>query len=266
MTGIQGAGGNSAVNVRGGYADSAGNRAAGGATAIQGKNGYTAVNVRGGCSQRRQVRAGPQRPSAARAETPSPTAAGLRSSTASSSAARLGGPSTATSPIGTTSPPAGTLGIPAAGGRASGPSPPRPGPGPHGPSPAATAAARAKAVYYDYSQNVIYDQGTVYYGDQPVATAEQYYDEAAHLADAGQNTSDENGCRWASSPSWPKGKPPDRQARSIGRQQGRRDPRQLSGLVGRQAQSDYRQCRQANAARGHEDRGQQLARRGDGPL
>ncbi len=46
-------------------------------------------------------------------------------------------------------------------------------------------------VYYDYSQNVVYDQGTVYYGDQPVATAEQYYDEAAHLATAGQNTSDE---------------------------------------------------------------------------
>ena len=49
----------------------------------------------------------------------------------------------------------------------------------------------AAPIYYDYSQNVVYDQGTVYYGDQPVATARQYYDEALHLADAGQNTSDE---------------------------------------------------------------------------
>ena len=37
----------------------------------------------------------------------------------------------------------------------------------------------AAPIYYDYSQNVVYDQGTVYYGDQPVATAQQYYDEAA---------------------------------------------------------------------------------------
>ena len=58
VTGIQGAGGNSAVNVRGGYADSAGNRAAGGATAIQGKNGYTAVNVRGGSASGGAARAG----------------------------------------------------------------------------------------------------------------------------------------------------------------------------------------------------------------
>lgn len=36
--------------------------------------------------------------------------------------------------------------------------------------------------YYDYGENVTYDDGTVYYGDQAVATSEQYYEEANQLA------------------------------------------------------------------------------------
>jgi hypothetical protein len=39
--------------------------------------------------------------------------------------------------------------------------------------------------YYDYGENVTYDDGNVYYGDQPVASAEQYYDQAGQIADAG---------------------------------------------------------------------------------
>ena len=35
-----------------------------------------------------------------------------------------------------------------------------------------------EGAYYDYGGNVTYEDDTVYYGDQPVATAEQYYDQA----------------------------------------------------------------------------------------
>jgi hypothetical protein len=45
--------------------------------------------------------------------------------------------------------------------------------------------------YYDYSENVTYEDGNVYYSDQPVASAEQYYDEAGRIADAGQEAQDE---------------------------------------------------------------------------
>lgn len=45
--------------------------------------------------------------------------------------------------------------------------------------------------YYDYGENVTYDDGNVYYGDEVVASAEQYYDQATELADAGQETTDE---------------------------------------------------------------------------
>ena len=43
-----------------------------------------------------------------------------------------------------------------------------------------------EGAYYDYGGNVTYDDDTVYYGDQPVASAEQYYDQAEQLADSGQ--------------------------------------------------------------------------------
>jgi hypothetical protein len=38
---------------------------------------------------------------------------------------------------------------------------------------------------------VTYDDGTVYYGDQPVASTEQYYDQARQIADAGQTPQNE---------------------------------------------------------------------------
>jgi hypothetical protein len=46
-------------------------------------------------------------------------------------------------------------------------------------------------IYYDYGQNVAYEDGTVYYGDQPVASAEQYYDQAGQIAAAGQESQNE---------------------------------------------------------------------------
>lgn len=45
--------------------------------------------------------------------------------------------------------------------------------------------------YYDYGGNVTYDDGTVYYGDVPVASAEQYYDQAEQLADSGGTAGNE---------------------------------------------------------------------------
>jgi hypothetical protein len=46
--------------------------------------------------------------------------------------------------------------------------------------------------YYDYGENVTYNDGNVYYGDQPVATAEQFYDQAETIAAAGPvSTNDE---------------------------------------------------------------------------
>ncbi|MCE9606454.1 MAG: hypothetical protein K8U03_16285 [Planctomycetia bacterium] len=46
--------------------------------------------------------------------------------------------------------------------------------------------------YYDYNNGVSYQDGTVYYGDQPVAAADQYYREALDLALRGeQSTGDD---------------------------------------------------------------------------
>ncbi|MFZ1936515.1 MAG: protocadherin, partial [Thermoguttaceae bacterium] len=42
-----------------------------------------------------------------------------------------------------------------------------------------------EGVYYDYADNVKYDNGIVYYGDEPVASAEQYYTQADQIADSG---------------------------------------------------------------------------------
>ncbi len=40
-------------------------------------------------------------------------------------------------------------------------------------------------VYYDYGGDVAYNDGQVYYGDEPVATQEQYYNEATDIAAMG---------------------------------------------------------------------------------
>ena len=48
-----------------------------------------------------------------------------------------------------------------------------------------------EGAYYDYGGNVTYEDETVYYGDQPVASAEQYYDQAEQLADTGQTAQNE---------------------------------------------------------------------------
>lgn len=47
-----------------------------------------------------------------------------------------------------------------------------------------------EGMYYDYGENVTYEDGTVYYGEEAVASAEQYYDQASAIADAGAATED----------------------------------------------------------------------------
>lgn len=49
-----------------------------------------------------------------------------------------------------------------------------------------------EGAYYDYGENVTYEDGNVYYGDQPVASAEQYYEQASQIADSGQATENED--------------------------------------------------------------------------
>ena len=45
--------------------------------------------------------------------------------------------------------------------------------------------------YYDYGENVTYEDGNVFYGDQPVASAEQYYDQAGQIAVSGETSESE---------------------------------------------------------------------------
>lgn len=49
-----------------------------------------------------------------------------------------------------------------------------------------------EGAYYDYGENVNYEDGSVYYGEEPVATAEQYYDQAGQIADSGQQPQNED--------------------------------------------------------------------------
>lgn len=46
--------------------------------------------------------------------------------------------------------------------------------------------------YYDYGSNVAYDEGTVYADEQPVATAEEYYNQAEQIADTGAEATNED--------------------------------------------------------------------------
>ncbi|MCR9120227.1 MAG: protocadherin, partial [bacterium] len=48
-----------------------------------------------------------------------------------------------------------------------------------------------EGTYYDYEDNVTFDDGNVLYEGEAVATQEQYYNEAENIADSGADTSDE---------------------------------------------------------------------------
>jgi hypothetical protein len=46
-------------------------------------------------------------------------------------------------------------------------------------------------IYYDYGENLTYDDGTVYSGEEPIASAEQYYDEANKIAASAEDSDNE---------------------------------------------------------------------------
>jgi hypothetical protein len=46
--------------------------------------------------------------------------------------------------------------------------------------------------YYEYGSNIYYEDNSVYYGDQPVATADEYYQQALSLADSAPRDSQQN--------------------------------------------------------------------------
>lgn len=50
----------------------------------------------------------------------------------------------------------------------------------------------AQPYAYSYGDNITYNEGTVYYGDRPVASTEQYYQQANLLADGGQRVANED--------------------------------------------------------------------------
>ena len=191
VTGARDAAGNAAVNVRGGYADSSGYRQGGSLTAARNQWGYTGVVARGGASANGTGRVG--------------AIAGIRGPggnvvTAGRGALFVNGQFV------------GGKAWTAVNGAYT-----RWGcftPGWYGRYPGAwwpgkwAMVATAWATwgwstagsycgcsgegnYYDYGGNVTYEGDTVYYGDQAVATAEQYYTEAEHLAASGQTAQNE---------------------------------------------------------------------------
>lgn len=191
-TAVRDAQGNAAMNVRGGYADSSGYRQGGSLTAARNQWGYTAANVRGGYG------------------------AGGTGQVGSVSGIRGPGGNVVTAGRG-----ASFVNGQFVGGQAwtavNGAytrwgcfTPGWYGGYPHAWWPgkwavratAWTAVAWATAgaycgcsgegVYYDYGDNVVYDDDTVYYGEEAVASAEQYYDQASQQADAGQQAQNED--------------------------------------------------------------------------
>ena len=60
--------------------------------------------------------------------------------------------------------------------------------------------ATAQPIYYDYGNNVTYEDNSVYVNGQDAGTSEQYYDQAAESHPAGQRRMLRRmviGCRWA---------------------------------------------------------------------
>jgi hypothetical protein len=191
VRGIEGAAGQGAVNARGGIATTSGYRAAGGVTGVQGRNGYAAVNARGAEAIGGVGRAGSI--SAVRGPGGNAIAAGR-------GASFVGGQFVGGHCWSAINGSFRHWNCFTAGwwGR-------YPGawwPGRWAVATTAWAAASwatagaycgvtGAPMYYDYSDNVAYDNGVVYYGDQAVASADQYYNQAAAIAANGQSSQDD---------------------------------------------------------------------------
>jgi hypothetical protein len=186
----QGASG-SIANVRRGYADTAGNRAAGGITAAQGPGAYTAVNVRGGYGSGGTGQIGSV--SAVRGPGGNVVSSGRGASfvngqfVGGQSWAAVNGAYTRWNSF-TPSwhaqyPGAWWPGKWAVVGTAWAAA--------TWPYATAYCGCEGEPMYYDYGDNVAYDDGSVYVDDQPVATAEEYYNQAEQIAESGEETTNE---------------------------------------------------------------------------
>jgi hypothetical protein len=190
-TGARDAAGNSIANVRGGYADSSGYRQGGSITAARNQWGYTGVSARGGYGANGVGQIGSA--GAIRGPGGNVIAGGRGASFVNGQF--VGG--------------AAWTGVNGAYTRWG-----AFGPGYYGNYPGAwfpgkwaiagTAWATLgyaacgsycgcsdEGMYYDYGGNITYDNDTVYYDDQPVASAEQYYNEANDIANTGQEATNE---------------------------------------------------------------------------
>lgn len=192
VTAGRGAGGDSFANARGGYADTAGNRAIGGATAVQGRNGYTAANVRGAATSGGVTRVG----SATAVRGPAGNTVAAGRGAAFVNGQFVGGRTW------------GAVNGSFTHWNAFGPGWYNRYPGAWWPGKwalATTAWATAtwwvaggycgctgEPVYYDYGNSVYSDGENVYYDDQPVATNQEYYDEASQIAATGAEPTDDS--------------------------------------------------------------------------
>ncbi|QDV24940.1 hypothetical protein [Aureliella helgolandensis] len=183
--------GNSAVAARGGYADSSGYRQGGAVTARGNQWGYTAVNARGGYGRNGTGQAGSK--TVIRGPGGNVISGGRGASFVNGQF--VGG--RAYTAVNGNFTRWGYF-TPAYYGR-------YPGawfPGKWAIVGSAWAAAswattgtycgcQGAGTYYDYEQNVTYEDGSVLYEGEPVATAEEYYDQAETIADAGAETKDD---------------------------------------------------------------------------
>ena len=190
--GVKDAAGNTAVNVRGGYADSSGYRQGGSVTAKQNQWGYTAVNAKAGYGANGTGQVASK--TAVRGPYGNVVSGGRGANFVNGQF--VGGKAyTAVNGNFTNW---GYFG-PGYYGR-------YPGawfPGKWAVAGTAWAAAtwatagsycgcEGEGTYYDYEDNVTYDDGNVLYEGEAVATEEQYYAEAEQIADSGIETEDED--------------------------------------------------------------------------
>jgi hypothetical protein len=191
FTGARDTAGNAAVNIRGGYADSSGQRQGGSLTAARNQWGYTGVNVRGGYGAGGVGQVGSI--TAIRGPGGSVVATGRGAAFVNG---QFVGGRTWTAVNGAYT----RWGYFTPGWYGRYPGAWWPGKWAIATTAWATVAwatagrycgCSGDGTYYDYGGNVTYDNGTVYYGDQPVATAEQYYDQAGQIAASGRQEHNE---------------------------------------------------------------------------
>jgi hypothetical protein len=191
VSGAKGPGGNAAVNVRGGYANSAGVSAAGSATAARDRYGYTAVAARGGVAAGGVTRAGGA--AAVRGPGGAVISAGRGGAFVNGQfvgGARWGAVNGAFAGWGCFRPGwyaqypgawlaagiATTAWLTAGWGQA-----------------AAYGGCSGEPAYYDYGNNLGYgEDGNVYQDGEPVATAEEYYDQGNQIAALGAETANDD--------------------------------------------------------------------------